>query len=72
MAEPETTMAGVVVKAQALAAWGTVEDVWQAFGRDSYTWGPALSASVLRIAGGQATGPKRTQISFRITSSSLT
>ncbi|RWP23780.1 MAG: hypothetical protein EOR01_07795 [Mesorhizobium sp.] len=50
MAQPETTMAGVVIKAQALAQWGLVSD-WQRYTIASADWGPALAASVLRLAG---------------------
>jgi hypothetical protein len=50
MAQSETTMAGVIIKAQALAAWGLVSD-WQRYTIAAADWGPALAASVLRLAG---------------------
>ncbi|TPN58621.1 hypothetical protein FJ976_01540 [Mesorhizobium sp. B1-1-9] len=51
MAQPETTMAGVMIKAQALAAWGLVTDWQRLLTLQAPAWGPALGASVLRIAG---------------------
>jgi hypothetical protein len=53
MKQPETTMAGVVIKAEALAAWGLVADWEQYLTMQSAHWGPALAASVLRLAGGE-------------------
>jgi hypothetical protein len=55
MIEQETSMAGVVIKAQALAAHGRLTSVYGTFvgvDMDSLEWGSKLSASVLRIAEG--------------------
>ncbi|PAP94540.1 hypothetical protein [Mesorhizobium wenxiniae] len=51
MAQPETTMAGVVIKAQALAAWSAVEKWQRILTPQAVGWGSTLSASVLRLAG---------------------
>ncbi|RWB05449.1 MAG: hypothetical protein EOQ39_22525 [Mesorhizobium sp.] len=51
MAQPETTMAGVMIKAQALATWGLVTDWQRMLTPKAAAWGPALGASVLRMAG---------------------
>lgn len=51
MAQPETTMAGVVIKAQALAAWGDVEHWQRLLTPQAVGWGTMLSSSVLRLAG---------------------
>lgn len=51
MAAPETTMAGVMIKAQALASWGLVNDWQMHFTTQAAAWGPSLGASVLRLAG---------------------
>lgn len=48
MAERETTMEGVMVKARALAAWGSVERLLWAPGMQE--WGPQFAASVMRQA----------------------
>lgn len=51
MAQSETTMAGVMIKAQALAGWGLVQDWQRLLTPQAAAWGPALGASVLRMAG---------------------
>ena len=49
MAEPETSMAGVVVKAEALTAWANAP--YHAFEVKGWAWPQQLAASLLRIAG---------------------
>jgi hypothetical protein len=56
MAQPETTMAGIVIKAQALTAWSLVTDWERLLTINSHAWGPALGASVLRLAGAEGLG----------------
>ncbi|TPK04590.1 hypothetical protein FJ872_27405 [Mesorhizobium sp. B2-5-9] len=52
MAQPETTMAGIVIKAQALAAWGRYADQWERYlTKEAAAWAPSLAAAVLRLAG---------------------
>jgi hypothetical protein len=51
MAAPETAMAGVMIKAQALASWSLVEDWQRLLTIQAAKWGPSLGASVLRLAG---------------------
>ncbi|MGO4135152.1 hypothetical protein ACEQ6A_11390 [Rhizobium brockwellii] len=53
MAQPEQTMAGVVVKAQALALTGDAHIFFECFA-DCGKWASEFSASVLKIAGEQA------------------
>lgn len=49
MAEPETSMAGVVIKAEALTAWANAP--YHAFEVKGWAWPQQLAASLLRIAG---------------------
>jgi len=49
MSQPETTMAGVMVKAQAMAAWGKLPPFWTML--EGHKWGVALAASIMRVAG---------------------
>ncbi|QND60981.1 hypothetical protein [Mesorhizobium huakuii] len=51
MAQTEATMAGVMIKAPALAAWGLVQDRQRLLTPQAAAWGPALGASVVRMAG---------------------
>ncbi len=50
MAQPETSMAGILIKAQALAAWNKVER-GEHFAVQALSWGPAFAEAVLRQAG---------------------
>lgn len=50
MAEPPTTMAGVVIHAQALAAFGKVEKFFRVCSVESWPWAATFAANVLRIA----------------------
>ena len=43
-------MAGVMVKVQAMAAWGKLRPFWTMLSK-AHEWGPALAASILRVAG---------------------
>lgn len=51
MAEPPTTMAGVIIHAQALAAFGKVETFFRVCETTAWPWASSFAASVLRIAG---------------------
>ena len=51
MAQPESTMSGVIIKAQALAAWGKVDQFSRFFHVNSTVWGTELANAVLRLAG---------------------
>lgn len=48
--EDETSIEGVVIKAEALAAWGTVPGFFQTFSLDAYKWGPKFAEAVMRQA----------------------
>lgn len=50
MAQPDATMLGVVVKAQALAAWGNTDLLTRWSTPESHRWEGQLAASVLRLA----------------------
>lgn len=50
MAEQPTTMAGVVIHAQALAAFGKVERFFRVCSVESWPWAATFAANVLRIA----------------------
>ncbi len=52
MAQPEVTMLGVVIKAQALVAWGEVDLLTRWSTPESHRWEGQLAASVLRLASG--------------------
>ncbi|MEL7178510.1 MAG: hypothetical protein AAFN63_01650 [Pseudomonadota bacterium] len=54
MAVEERTMAGVVIKAQALAEWSKVDLAFKAFNADAPKWSDQMSASIIRQAGGAA------------------
>ena len=56
MAQPEATMLGVVVKAQALVAWGNTDLLTRWSTPGSHKWEGQLAASVLRLAGGTMWG----------------
>ena len=43
-------MAGVLIKAEALAAWGRVEKLWRLCNVEGTEWGAQIAASVLRQA----------------------
>ena len=49
------SMLGVVVKAQALAAWGNTDLLTRWSTPESHRWEGQLAASVLRLAGDKAT-----------------
>ena len=49
MDQPEKSIAGVMIKAQALAAWGAVPPLWSIL--ETQKWGQALDASIVRVAG---------------------
>jgi hypothetical protein len=49
MAQPETTMAGIIIKAQALSLWG--RNPQRIFHIPAWEWPHQFAASVLRIAG---------------------
>ncbi|TPK70288.1 hypothetical protein FJ930_18355 [Mesorhizobium sp. B2-4-15] len=51
MALPETTMAGVMIKAQALQAWGHADRWERLLTPEAAAWAPSLAATVLRLAG---------------------
>ena len=51
MEQQESSMAGVVIKAQAMTAT-TDLPVWAGICDGALAWGPALAASILRLAGG--------------------
>ncbi|WP_179297913.1 hypothetical protein [Mesorhizobium carmichaelinearum] len=51
MAQTEATMAGVMIKPPALAAWGLVQDRQRLLTPQAAAWGPALGPSVVRMAG---------------------
>ncbi|MAM63868.1 hypothetical protein [Maritimibacter sp. UBA3975] len=48
--EEETSIEGVVVKAQALAAWGAVPSFYQTFSPGASKWGPKFADAVMRQA----------------------
>jgi hypothetical protein len=50
MAEAPSTMAGVVIHAQALAAFGKVEQFFRVCSIESWPWASAFAGNVLRIA----------------------
>lgn len=50
MAETPTTMAGVIIHAQALAAFGKVEQFYRVCEPTSWPWASSFAASVLRLA----------------------
>lgn len=50
MAEPPVTMAGVIIHAQALAAFGKVETFFRVCETTAWEWAPSFAASVLRLA----------------------
>lgn len=52
MAERPTTMAGVVIHARALAAFGEVEQFYRVCEPTSWPWASSFAASVLRLAEG--------------------
>lgn len=49
MAEKETTLAGVAIKARAVAAWGNVEEFYRHFTVGSTGWGSDLAEAVLKL-----------------------
>ena len=63
MEQPWATMLGVVVKAQALRAWGNVDLLMCWSTPESHRWEGQVAASVLRLAGGP-TGGKPTSESI--------
>lgn len=48
----EHTMAGVVIKAQALAEWGKVEKFWCGFNAEGVDWPSQLASAIIRQAEG--------------------
>lgn len=48
MAEPDRTMADVMIKAQALDVWSRVDRSYRAFTPGAADWGPMLAASIMR------------------------
>lgn len=48
MKTPETTIAGVVIKAQALEAWSSVDKFWRTFNLQGVDWAESLAASIIR------------------------
>ena len=52
MATDEATISGVVVKAQALAAWGEVDYVYRAYNPEGHDWAANLATSIMRQSGG--------------------
>jgi hypothetical protein len=56
MAEPARTMAGVIVQAQALEAWGGVEGLWRDILPGTNGWSTQLAASILEISKAYAVG----------------
>lgn len=51
MSEAPTTMAGVVIHAQALASFGKIEPLYRFCVQQSWPWSATFAESVLRIAG---------------------
>lgn len=51
MAEPERTITGVVIKAQALTAWSAVDRVGQLTNIEAPEWAASLAASIMRQGG---------------------
>lgn len=54
MEQPETTMAGVIIKAQAMAAWGRVDREDQVWSFAHPQWPGLIAAAILRHAEGGA------------------
>lgn len=50
MQTPETSMAGVIIKANALSAWGRIDKLRALLPELKHGWGAALAASLIRIA----------------------
>ncbi len=50
MLYPEKTVTGLIVKAQAMQAWETVEPFQRVFNPESLAWAEAMTATVLRQA----------------------
>ncbi|TIO11070.1 hypothetical protein [Mesorhizobium sp.] len=50
MAQPGTSMQGVMIKAQALATWKKADRVYRVLNVDGFDWGSQLAASVIRMA----------------------
>lgn len=51
MATEETTIAGVIIKAQALTAWGHVEILYQALNMQGQEWAESLAGAIMRQSG---------------------
>lgn len=50
LAEQEETMLGVIIKAQALAAWNKADVLWRALNVEGVDWGGQMAAAVMRQA----------------------
>ena len=51
MVEPDESMTGVMIKAEALAAWGAVDPFLRTFNVEGVDWAQKLAASILSHAG---------------------
>jgi hypothetical protein len=51
MAAPETTIAGVVIKAEALTAWANVDTFERLFNPKGPDWAEGLAAAIMRHGG---------------------
>jgi hypothetical protein len=54
MQQPESTMEGLLIKAQALAAWGEVDEMYRIAFRHGREWHAQIAASILRHAASAA------------------
>ncbi|MBB6465590.1 hypothetical protein HNQ96_001448 [Aminobacter lissarensis] len=54
MGQPERTMDGIIIKAQALSAWSKVDRTYRALNLNALEWSGQFAASVLKVATGGA------------------